>query len=99
MPTQSQHYRQKIEELTLLFEISQTLDESRDLHEIISPILERLSDRLGMKHGTLALLNRETNEISIETSVHLTENQQKRLHINQVKVLLEWLFNQEIQLL
>ena len=78
MPTQSQHYRQKIEELTLLFEISQTLDESRDLHEIIGPILERLSERLGMKHGTLVLLNRETNEITIETSVHLTENQQKK---------------------
>lgn len=78
MPTKSHHYRQKIEELTLLFEISQTLDESRDLHEIISPIFERLSERLGMKHGTLALLNRETNEITIETSVHLTENQQKK---------------------
>ncbi|OQY39878.1 MAG: sigma-54-dependent Fis family transcriptional regulator [Spirochaetaceae bacterium 4572_7] len=31
-----------------------------------------------MKHGTLALLNRETNEISIETSVHLTKNQEKK---------------------
>ncbi|MGL1894165.1 MAG: sigma 54-interacting transcriptional regulator [Spirochaetaceae bacterium] len=78
MPTKSHHYRQKIDELTLLFEISQTLDESRELHEIITPILEKLSDRLGMRHGTLALLNRETNEITIETSVHLTENQQKR---------------------
>lgn len=78
MPTKSHHYRQKIEELTLLFEISQTLDESLELHEIITPLLEKLSDRLGMKHGTLALLNRETNEITIETAVHLTENQQRK---------------------
>ncbi|MBN2616753.1 MAG: nif-specific transcriptional activator NifA [Spirochaetales bacterium] len=78
MSTQSHHYRQKIEELTLLFEISQSLDESKELHEIIRPILEKLSDRLGMKHGTLALLNRETNEITIETTVHLTPNQQKK---------------------
>lgn len=78
MPTDSQHYRQKIEELTLLFEISQTLDESRELRELISPILEQLSDKLGMKHGTLALLNRETNEITIETAVHLTENQLRK---------------------
>ena len=78
MPTKSHHYRQKIEELTLLYEISQTLDERRELSELISPILEKLSDRLGMKHGTLALLNRETNEITIETAVHLTENQLKK---------------------
>lgn len=78
MSIKSEHYRQKIEELTLLFEISQTLEESPELHDIISPVLEKLSDKLGMNHGTLALLNRETNEITIETSVHLTENQQKK---------------------
>lgn len=78
MPIKSLHYRQKIEELTLLFEISQTLDESHEFNEIIKPVLEKISEKLDMKHGTLALLNRETNEITIETSVHLTENQQKK---------------------
>lgn len=78
MPTKSNHYRQKIEELTILFEISQSLDESRELRVLIAPILEKLSERLGMKHGTLALLNRETNEITIETAVHLTENQLRK---------------------
>lgn len=78
MPTKSDHYRQKIDELTLLFEISQTMEENLELHDVIKPVLEKISDKLGMKHGTVALLNREANEITIETSVHLTENQQKK---------------------
>jgi Nif-specific regulatory protein len=78
MEIKSQHYRQKIEELTLLFEISQVLEENIEFDKIVVQILNKINSKLKMRHGTLAMLNRKTNIISIETSVDLTENQRKK---------------------
>ena len=53
-------FRREISELSLLFEISQTLDQSIDLREVVHPVLELIAERTGMIRGTLTLLNRET---------------------------------------
>ncbi|MDC7240486.1 MAG: nif-specific transcriptional activator NifA [Spirochaetales bacterium] len=74
----SKHYRRKIKELTLLFEISQILDQDMDLREVINPILEPLAENIGMERGTITLLNRKTGEISIEAAYGLSTEEQVR---------------------
>jgi len=68
----------EVRKLSLLFEISQTLDQSIDLREVVYPVLELLAEHTGMVRGTLTLLNRETNEIVIEAAVGLSEDQRRK---------------------
>jgi Nif-specific regulatory protein len=68
----------QIKELSLLFEISQTLDQSMDLRETVGPVLEAISRNMGMIRGTLTLLNRESGEIYIEAARDLSDRQKER---------------------
>ncbi|OQY32266.1 MAG: nif-specific transcriptional activator NifA [Spirochaetaceae bacterium 4572_59] len=74
----SKHYRRKIEELTLLFEISQILDEDIDLKEVIHPLLESMAENIGMERGTITLLNRKTGELSIEAAYGLSSREMQK---------------------
>lgn len=71
-------YREKVEELSLLFEISQILDQSMDLKQIIHPVLKAVAEQLGMIRGTITLLNRKTGEIFIEAAYGLSNSQRER---------------------
>jgi Nif-specific regulatory protein len=62
-------------ELSLLFEISQALDSSLDLRNVVEPVLEAITRSLGMKFATLTLLNRQTGEIAIEAAHGLSAAQ------------------------
>jgi Nif-specific regulatory protein len=68
----------EVEELSLLFEISQRLDRSMDLRDEFGPVLKLIGSRMGMLRGTLTLLNRETGEIYIEEAYGLSAKQQER---------------------
>jgi Nif-specific regulatory protein len=70
--------RGKYEELALLFEISQVLDQSLDLNEVIQPVLRTTSERLGFHRAAVTLLNRNTGEIFIEGAHGLSRSQQDR---------------------
>ena len=70
--------RREVGELSLLFEISQILDESLDLREVAGPVLKAISTHTGMLRGMLTLLNRETGEISIEAATGLSRGQKER---------------------
>jgi Nif-specific regulatory protein len=70
--------RRELRELSLLFEVSQTLDRAMDLREVALPVLKAMAKHMGMLRGTLTLLNRETSEISIEAAYGLSPSQQKR---------------------
>ena len=72
------HYRRKIEELSLLFEVSQILDGSIDMKQIVSPVLKAVADQMSMERGTITLLNRNTGEISIEAAYGLSNSQRER---------------------
>jgi Nif-specific regulatory protein len=65
-------------ELTLLFEISQLLDQSIDLREVVSPILKTIAKHTGMVRGTITLLDRQTGELFIEAAHGLSSNQRER---------------------
>ena len=72
------HYRRKVDEIGLLFEVSQILDQSIDLKQVISPVLKAIADHIGLERGTITLLNRNTGEISIESAYGLSNSQQER---------------------
>jgi Nif-specific regulatory protein len=65
-------------ELSLLFEISQILESSLDLRNVVEPVLEVITRSLGLMFATLTLLNRQTGEISIEAAYGLSPSQQRR---------------------
>lgn len=68
----------EVQELSLLFEISQILEKSLDLHEIIGPVLKALAEIMGMTHGTITLLNRQTGDIYIEAAHGLSSSQREK---------------------
>ncbi|MCK4542969.1 MAG: sigma 54-interacting transcriptional regulator, partial [Spirochaetales bacterium] len=65
----------KINELSLLFEISRILDTSPDIRDVINTVLKSLADYMGMERGTVSLLNRQTGKITIEAAYKLTPAQ------------------------
>jgi Nif-specific regulatory protein len=68
----------ELNELSLLFEISQLLDRSMDLRDVLGPVLKAMAQHMGMERGTISLLNRETEEITIEAAYGLSASQQDR---------------------
>ena len=65
-------------ELELLLQISQILEQSLDMREVVNPVLQALTDQLGMQHSTLTLLNRKTGDILIEAAHGLSPKQTRR---------------------
>lgn len=75
----SQSYaKEKTQEVSLLFDISQTLDSSLDLRDALGPVLEIIARYKVLLQGNLTLLNRETGEISIEEAYGLSPRQQRK---------------------
>ena len=72
------HYRRKIEELSLLFEVSQILDQTIDLKLAINPVLKVVAEQMTFERGTITLLNRNTGEIIIEAAYGLSNSQRER---------------------
>jgi len=70
--------RREVQELSLLFEISQTLDRNMDLRDVVGPVLKAIAKHMGMLRGTITLLDRETGEIFIEAAYGLSTSQQER---------------------
>jgi len=63
----------KIEEVTLLYEISNSLSEQMDLKKSLYKVLAILSGSMNMIRGTITLLNPLRNEIAIEVAHGLTQ--------------------------
>src|SRR6056297_1775368 len=82
MPQSGIHYRRKLKELTLLFEISRTLDRSLDLDQVIQPVLRLLKEHMGLSHGTVTLLNRRTGRITVEAAQDIERNSRKEAVYN-----------------
>ena len=76
MDTRTKEYT--LNEIELLFDISQALDRSLDLREVVQPVLDALAAHIGMVHGTLMLLNRNTREISICQAYGMSETQRRK---------------------
>jgi Nif-specific regulatory protein len=62
----------------LLFDISQVLNKSLKLEEVMEPVLQMLADHAGMLRGTITLFNRETGEIEIDIAHGLSDEERSR---------------------
>ena len=67
-----------VDELSLLFDISYTLESSLELHDVIRPVLLKMADGLGMKRGTITILDREDRTPSISEAVGLPTGQSQK---------------------
>jgi len=70
----------KIRELTVLYEISQMLISIPDPKEALSPVLDILHYKMGMKRGTITLLDTVTQELGIQAAHGLTDQERQRGH-------------------
>jgi len=68
----------KVLELTTLYEIARRLGTSLDPEVTLGSILEILSENMGMRRGTLTLLDPDTKQLYIEFAHGLTEEEKRR---------------------
>ncbi|HBA83241.1 MAG TPA: nif-specific transcriptional activator NifA [Verrucomicrobia bacterium] len=73
-----QSIEREVKDVTLLYEISRILDQSLDMRDIVSPVLEAAAQHMDMKYATLTLLNRKTGDILIEAAHGLSPQQVRR---------------------
>jgi Nif-specific regulatory protein len=64
----------KLEDITLLYEISKALNEQFDLKKSLYRVLDILSNKIGMVRGTVTLLDPLRNEINIEVAHGLSQS-------------------------
>ena len=64
----------KIEDVTLLYEISEALNEYLDLKKSLYKVLDILSSSMNMLRGTITILHPLSNEISIEVAHGLSKS-------------------------
>jgi len=65
-------------ELECLYEISQSLVSSPNLHTSVHRIMDVLAEKMGMSRGTLTLLKPETGELIIEIAHGMPEEKKRR---------------------
>jgi len=68
----------RLREMTVLYEISRMVDQSLDLRDVVTPVIEQLAEHMDFKHGTLTLLNRKTGDILTEVAHGLSPQQVSR---------------------
>ncbi len=70
--------QREIRELALLFDVTQLLNRSLNLGEVVDPLLQMLAERMGMLRGTITILNRETGELTIDAAYGLSSEERAR---------------------
>ena len=68
----------EVRELSLLFEIARSLNEGLDLKAVLKPILQMIAEHMGIRRGTLTILNRKKGEIAIKESYGLRPEEQAK---------------------
>ena len=69
----------RIEEITLLYDISNALNENFDLRKSLYKVLDILSESMGMDRGTVTILDPLRNEIYIEVGHGLSKSTMERV--------------------
>ncbi|MEW6095628.1 MAG: GAF domain-containing protein [bacterium] len=59
--------------LSVLYEISKTISEGRELQQVLNLILKKASEVFQAQHGSIMLLDESTDELTIKASEGLTE--------------------------
>jgi Nif-specific regulatory protein len=58
-----------VQELSLLFAVSETMSRSLDLTDIVRPVLRRLQDLLGLERGTIVIFDAESSDFFLSEAV------------------------------
>jgi len=66
-----------VDELSLLLGISYTLESSLELKDVIRPVLIKMAEVLGMKRGTITILNRKHDEGAISEAVGMSAGREE----------------------
>ncbi|WP_370454018.1 sigma 54-interacting transcriptional regulator [Prosthecochloris sp. ZM_2] len=69
---------EKPDTIKLLAEVSRTLDHQEDINKIFRQVLSIMSEHMNMKRGMITILNRDTDEIVINESFGLSEEEEAR---------------------
>lgn len=72
--------RDSVDELRLLFDLSQIIDSSTDMNQTLESTLSFMGQHLHMMRGMITLISPHTGEIHIETAYGLKPAEQKRGH-------------------
>jgi Nif-specific regulatory protein len=70
--------KKNISELSLLYEVSQTLDRSLDLRDVGQTVLQLMAEHTGVLRGSLTLFNRQSKEIRIEAAYGLSKEEREK---------------------
>ncbi len=70
----------KIQELTVLYEISQLLVSNPDPQKALVPVLDILHSKMGMKRGTITILDPDSQELNIIAAHGLSDKERQRGH-------------------
>lgn len=68
----------KTDEITLLYQITQILNQTHDLQDSLYNVLDLLSKAMNMVRGTITLLNPLSEEISIQVAHGISESARQR---------------------
>ncbi len=63
-----------IQDLTVLLDVSQTLQQEHDLRRTMAPVLERMARHLGMNRSFITIYDREREELRIDQAQGLSED-------------------------
>ena len=69
---------ERLEEITLFYEISKALNEHLDLKKSLYQVLDIIEEFMGMVRGTITILNPVSNQINIEVAHGLSKSAMKR---------------------
>ena len=72
--------KRKLQELTVLYEISQLLISTPDPKDALISVLDILHKKMGMNRGTITLLNPTKQEITIDQHVYSLDSSSITLH-------------------
>ncbi len=68
----------QLDNLSVLFQISEVVGKSSDLEEAILSVMEEMAKKLGILQAILTVLNRNSSKIYIEVAYGLTKEQKER---------------------
>lgn len=80
LPRHRGQVRETVDELRLLFDISQVIDHSRDISHSLEATLKLMARHLHMMRGMITLVSPHTGEIRIEVAHGLNPAEQRRGH-------------------
>lgn len=70
--------KNELKELTLLFDISISLNKSKNIKDVLYQILQMMAKYIGMDRGTITLVKKGSSEINIEEAYGLSSEEKAR---------------------